>query len=333
MSGLKQTLSVGVPAYNQGRYLKATLDSLLAQTVAPLEIVVSDNHSTDETASILRGYQGRIRAIRPDTHLDMMAHWNFVVANLKGDWVALLSSDDIAKPNYVEVLQRGTERSKSAVLIRAGWETIDAEGRLIEERKLLGVRTVVSPPQTFLEQLLGPKVSFAAFAVRKSAWESVGGFPEQCALVGDWGFWLKISPMGNFVREMPVISQYRADYRPAIQKRRLVPWLQDEFILATEIIPKISGQFNGAFAERVDRGKAQRLFQCLESCSVILEPTERPELVSFFQKWALAIGLGSLENNRKWNRFLTGKRVSQASGMAYIKSRIRPLYAWLRSYV
>ena len=38
-------LSVGIPAYNQGPYLRATLDSLLLQTNTPLEIVVSNNHS------------------------------------------------------------------------------------------------------------------------------------------------------------------------------------------------------------------------------------------------------------------------------------------------
>ena len=73
------SISVGVPAYNQGQYLAETLDSLLCQAVPPTEIVVSDNHSTDQTPEILRQYEGRVRIIRPPEHLSMTAHWNFVV--------------------------------------------------------------------------------------------------------------------------------------------------------------------------------------------------------------------------------------------------------------
>ena len=75
------SVSVGVPVYNQGQYLAETLDSLLAQTMPPDEITVSDNHSTDETAEVLRRYEGRVRIIRPPEHLPMTAHWNFVVQN------------------------------------------------------------------------------------------------------------------------------------------------------------------------------------------------------------------------------------------------------------
>ena len=324
-----KTLSVGVPAYNQGEYLRTTLDSLLTQTVAPLEIVVSDNHSTDETADILKEYQGRVRVIKPVAHLDMMAHWNFLVSNLNGEWFSLLSSDDLAKPNFVEVLLRGIERSEAAVLIRCGWETIDSEGRLIEVRHLLSVKAITSPPDTLYEQLRGPKVSFAAFAVRKSAWEKVSGFPEECTLVGDWGLWLKFSPLGNFVREMKIISQYRTDYRPVLQKKRTVAWLKDELIISTKIIPGAARQMHLVDLRQIDKAREQRFFQCIKLASQHLDASDRDDAISVFKAWASELGL-RLNNNRNWNKFVTGKKIKEATFLKYIKSICRNIYCWLR---
>ena len=58
-------LSVVVPAYNQGPFVGETLESLLTQTRPADEILVSDNHSTDETPRVLEAYRDRIRVVRP----------------------------------------------------------------------------------------------------------------------------------------------------------------------------------------------------------------------------------------------------------------------------
>lgn len=323
------SLSVGVPAFNQGEYLRATLNSLLSQTIAPLEVVVSDNHSTDETADVLREYQGRVRVIRPEVHLDMMAHWNFLVSNLNGEWFSLLSSDDIAKPNFVKDILSGIARSNAAVLIRGGWETIDSSGRLIDEHHLLSVKTITSPPNTLYEQLRGAKVCFAAFAVRKSAWKNAGGFPEKCTLAGDWGLWLRISPLGDFVREMKVIGQYRTDYRPVLQKKRVVAWLKDELVISTEIIPDTAKQIHLVNQELINKAKVKRFFQCLKLASQYLGASDRDDAISVFKVWADAVCL-DLSQNKDWVKFTAGQTIKDVSFFSHIKARCRTAYGWLR---
>ncbi len=68
-------LSIGIPAYNQGEYLRETLASLVHQVDASTEIVVSENHSTDNTPAVLEEFAGRVRVVRPPVHMPMMAHW------------------------------------------------------------------------------------------------------------------------------------------------------------------------------------------------------------------------------------------------------------------
>ena len=97
-------LSVGIPAYNQGQYLASAIRSLLEQTLQPLEIVVSDNFSTDVTSLVLEQFKGQIRIVRPPSHMGMMEHWNFLVSKMQGEWFSILSCDDIAKPNFVSTL-------------------------------------------------------------------------------------------------------------------------------------------------------------------------------------------------------------------------------------
>jgi glycosyltransferase involved in cell wall biosynthesis len=57
-------VSVGVPVYNGEKYLAATLDTLLAQSLEDLEVVISDNASTDRTAEICRRYVGKDQRVR-----------------------------------------------------------------------------------------------------------------------------------------------------------------------------------------------------------------------------------------------------------------------------
>jgi glycosyltransferase involved in cell wall biosynthesis len=115
-------LSIGVPAYNQGKFLRATLESLLNQDVLFHEIVVSDNHSTDSTAAVIAAVQvehpGRIRMVMPPQHLAMGQNWNFTISQLTGDWISLLSSDDLALPNFVRSVDAASQLSANAVLVR-----------------------------------------------------------------------------------------------------------------------------------------------------------------------------------------------------------------------
>jgi hypothetical protein len=233
-------ISIGVPAYNQGQYLAETLDSLLNQTVPPDEIVVSDNHSTDETPDILRRYEGRVRIIRPPEHLPMTAHFNFVVENLRGEWFSLLSSDDVAESGFVRHLSQAVTRDRNAVLVRGGWLTISPSGQRTGRCLLWSTSTVTEPPRTFVEQLQGSKVSFAAFLCRRSAWEEVGGFPTSLRFQVDRGLWLRLSAVGSFVTIHRSIARYRTGSANSNSASRWVGGAHDERVNALELVPGIA---------------------------------------------------------------------------------------------
>ncbi len=319
-------LSVGIPAYNQGKFLKRTINSLLNQSVTPFEIVVSDNHSTDETSQVLQEFGDRIKVIRPQEHLNMIAHWNFVVSNLSSDCFSLLSSDDVALQNFVAVMLRGFNQPCSPILVRSGFETIDEDDEVLKKNYILSVNKLTNPPKTFYEQLGGPKVSFASFAMKKSAWHEVGGFPEECHLSGDWGMWLKISPLGSFVYEHEIVSQYRVRKSNTVTINRLQNTLSDFVTTYEVIIPQVSKHFKNINLKTIKAVSKKVFINQLYNTSNILSKEDRLEAYKTLLPWAVSTGCESqLEKFKHGYIFKTSSILNKSVGL------IRSVVQFLRS--
>ncbi len=314
-------ISIGVPAYNQGKYLRIAIESLLCQNQQPAEIIVSNNHSSDETQKVLDGFANKVKVIMPPKHLGMMAHWNFVVSQCQSRWFSLLSCDDIAKPNFVEVLTRGISRSKQAVLVRSGWENIDSAGDVIDKHLILSIKKISSPPRTLYEQLLGPKHSFAAFAAKKDVWEKVGGFPEELNLCGDWGLWIKFAPHGDFIYEHDIIAQYRSGYRPNIEKDRLLQYLSDEATIYTRIIPDTLKALPQINTQRVIRASRSKCKKVIAFASQIAAPEDRANVCSIIEGWAK-----TAKCETALRKFTSGEKFRFKSGRGIFRKMLRSVY-------
>jgi glycosyltransferase involved in cell wall biosynthesis len=95
------TISVVMPAYNEELYIGEALDSILAQTRAPLEVIVVDDGSTDSTVEIVGNYGNRIRLIQQENR---GCHGAFDTGfrEATGDFVALCPADDVYEPQKLE---------------------------------------------------------------------------------------------------------------------------------------------------------------------------------------------------------------------------------------
>lgn len=90
-------VSVLVPTYNYARYLPDALDSVLRQDFRDCEILVSDDASTDDTAAVLAAYANRdprLRLVRHERNLGMVANWNWCLRQARGAYVKFLFGDD-----------------------------------------------------------------------------------------------------------------------------------------------------------------------------------------------------------------------------------------------
>lgn len=320
-------ISIGVPAYNQGQYLAETLDSLLNQTVPPDEIVVSDNHSTDETPDVLRRYEGRVRVIRPPAHLPMPDHWSFVGQNLSGDWFSLLSSDDVADARFVEHLSRATTRERDAVLVRGGWELISPSGRSLGYHRLLSTATVTRPPVTFLEQLRHLKTSIAAFLCRHSAFSDIGGFSSSMRLAFDRDFFLRLSPTGSFITTHRIVGRYRTGYPVSRRIGRLIDGAHDECVMALDVYPSVARALGLALEPTLRNATEYRLKEFLALAGETTDLDIRARVAAELRPMAATVALDRLLDD-----FVSGRPVRNAKrirvvarGAAVLKAQLGTL--------
>lgn len=289
-------LALGIPVFNQGSTITQTVASVLAQTDPFDEIIVIDNHSTDETAKCLKSFEGKIRIISPPNHLSMAENWNFCVGQINSDWFSLLSGDDLLKPDFVASVRNAISVNPDAILIRTDWDVIDGGGSVLSVHKQLSVPLISLPPSNWKEQLHGPKVSFAAFSVLREKWKVVGGFPEDFHLFQDWMFWLKLAPLGKFVRVPISLAQYRSSHRQELEYKRVRLRVLDEHHYLIDILPTLPWKESNA--DRIIRGVRRRrlidllnylsAFECLvdDELSMRLNTLAiKSDLVTPYQSW------------------------------------------------
>lgn len=132
---VRPRVTIGIPTYNRATMtLPATLRSALAQSYSNVEIIVSDNCSTDETESVVRGFGSAIQYFRQSENLGLNGNLNACVDRASGDYVLLLHDDDLIDPDFVEACMAAVSDSRSVGLIRTGIRIIRADGTTLFER-------------------------------------------------------------------------------------------------------------------------------------------------------------------------------------------------------
>ena len=105
MASTNPLVSVCIPVYNGEKYLEETLQSVLGQTYSNIQIVVQDNSSTDSTWSLLEAYAAKYPQIliqRNTQTVGMAENWNLAINRAQGDYIMLLSADDLIDRAFVQ---------------------------------------------------------------------------------------------------------------------------------------------------------------------------------------------------------------------------------------
>jgi hypothetical protein len=188
-------VSIVMPCYNAAAALPATLDALLAQTLADWELVAVDDGSTDATAEVLQGYgDPRIVILRQGNRGPAAAR-NRGFAAARSDLIALLDADDLALPHRLETQRTALLADPTLALVAHGYEWVDEAGRLLPWPYHAWRRR---PDLNDLRGwLFDCPVVPSAVMLRREAWRRVGGFDESLIGPEDWDFWLRLALAGE----------------------------------------------------------------------------------------------------------------------------------------
>lgn len=98
---MNDLVSIVMPSYNTGRFIKETIESVLAQTYTHWELIIVDDCSTDHTDEVVTPYltDKRIRYLKNDTNSGAAVSRNRALREASGKWIAFLDSDDLWEPD------------------------------------------------------------------------------------------------------------------------------------------------------------------------------------------------------------------------------------------
>jgi glycosyltransferase involved in cell wall biosynthesis len=124
-----------VPVYNGERSLSRALKSLLGQSFSDLELIVSDNASTDGTEAICKDFAGRdarVRYVRQESNIGAPRNWNFVVHEARGKFFKWASASDYCAPMMLEKCVNALEADPGIVACTGLTHLVDDDGQLME---------------------------------------------------------------------------------------------------------------------------------------------------------------------------------------------------------
>jgi glycosyltransferase involved in cell wall biosynthesis len=129
-------VSIGIPVYNGARFIERTFETILGQTFADLEVVISDNGSTDETEQICRSYAAKDPRVRYERHeVNRGASWNhnrvIETAHPEAEYFAWAAADDEREPTYLEKAVAVLDQDPAVVVVHSGTADIDDEGYVL----------------------------------------------------------------------------------------------------------------------------------------------------------------------------------------------------------
>ena len=169
-------ISVIIPVYNGARYLAETLDCVFAQTMAPHEIIIVDDGSTDDSPDILRRHGDRLIVIRQENQ-GVAAARNTGLAHATGEAIAFLDQDDIWP----------AERNRIMAEALAADPAIDVVAGLVE------MRNEATAPRTLSFELTTAhrEMLVGSLLIRRGVFERVGNFNPVVGYGDDTDFMLR----------------------------------------------------------------------------------------------------------------------------------------------
>ena len=152
-------VSVGLPVYNGAVYLEEALESLVTQSFEDLEIIISDNGSTDSTPAICRGFAAadrRIRYVRHDVNRGAAFNHNWVATAATSPYFRWFAYDDVLDPRCIEACVDVLDLNPGVILAWPRTRVIDECGAVTRDYRT-DLPFDSATPSTRLRSLLGRK--------------------------------------------------------------------------------------------------------------------------------------------------------------------------------
>ena len=229
-------VTIGIPTYNRASsYLKEALQSALNQSYPNIEVIVSDNCSTDHTEVLAKGCaQPFLRYFKHPKNIRANDNFNFCLQQARGHYFLLLHDDDIIDRDFVEACINATGGDLSTGIIRTGTRLIDGNGNVCGEtpNRAQGLTTA----EFFAAWLTGRTAMYLCSTLFNTArLREIGGFKSKTDLFQDVLAEIQLAANFGRIDVQDVKASFRRHNDNNGSKARVNDWCEDSLFLLDTI--------------------------------------------------------------------------------------------------
>jgi glycosyltransferase involved in cell wall biosynthesis len=204
MSG-RPLVTVIIPVYNGTNYLAEAVESVLAQSLQKLELVVVDDGSTDGTWRLIESFGDRLRGFRK-ANGGVASALNRGIVEARGRFIAWLSHDDSFLPDKTERQLELMRRSPHVGACYTDYRITDPEGHTLRE-----IRTPWYPRLEMRRRLFGSSfINGSTMLIDRRCFDELGSFSEELRYTQDVDMWLRILDRYEIGRVAEVLGIQRS---------------------------------------------------------------------------------------------------------------------------
>lgn len=241
-NNIEPLVSICIPTFNSGRYLRRMLDSIVNQTYQNVEVIILDNASNDDTINICHEFSGKhgFKVHRNDTNRGSGESFNRLIDYARGNLVAIYHSDDVYAPTMVaECVSAFASNSEVGIVGTLGHE-IDSYGRAIGDFRFPAELRKLNRSTFAFEEIFVSILSYegvflitSSIMVQRSIYTELGKFDLQhFGSAGDYEMWFRIMQKYRFALiNQPLISYRRHDMQGSFKEVKMMVGKPDALLV------------------------------------------------------------------------------------------------------
>jgi glycosyltransferase involved in cell wall biosynthesis len=209
-------VSVVIPAFENEHYIRATVESVLAQTYQDFELVVADHSSSDRTWEILQDFtdDGRVRLLRTPAGGGAERNWNLVTRAARGELVKLVCGDDLLVPESLATqVAAFDEYGDGVVMVASARDIIDASDRPVVRGLGLGGLSGRVPGREAIRHSVVRGANIfgepCCVMVRRTTLEAVGGWHGNPGFMIDQATYCRVLLRGDLATAAGTLAAFR----------------------------------------------------------------------------------------------------------------------------
>lgn len=184
---MTSSISVVIPVYNRPELVQRAVDSVHCQSLPPLEIIVVDDGSSPPLDALNPSLQTKVRILRQGCNRGVSAARNLGITEARGEWIALLDSDDEWAPEKLKKQSEYLQNNKGISAVQTGERWI-RKGNEVIPPNYLNKSTHDLWNRSLKHCLICP----SSVLLHRSVFQKVGWFNENLPVCEDYEFWLRL---------------------------------------------------------------------------------------------------------------------------------------------